>query len=297
LSPKKVAHLLLRCTVSGQHPKLLEGPLQFFKPKPRRLFKKKSKPTQELSQQWHTRSCQPCPPATKTQQRPQQQHQFHKCPRTRPLPNSKQKQRKKPKRPSRRRQQRFRQRRQQQSKVATHQYNDFLQSQIQQEWQRYHHKLQQAEETVRQKLVQAYGFAADPDKTPNHNASIYLAQTPTWYYFNRPHNFAFHDLTTTIKPPPNLRTLLGNSLKFIPTPRYTTTQTQLHTSTLSRLSRDLDIKMYFVGDAIDTDDFDSKLYTRSHWTPPPWGISLELQARVQTFSRQLHASFQKKRGK
>jgi hypothetical protein len=55
--------------------------------------------------------------------------------------------------------------------------------------------------------------------------------------------------------------------------------------------------MYFAGDTIDTDDFDSKLYTRSNWTPPPWGISLELQSRVQTLCHQLQATFQKKKGK
>ena len=46
---------------------------------------------------------------------------------------------------------------------------------------------------------------------------------PLFYYYNCPTNCKFHDLTKFLKPPPNLRSLLGLGLKFIPTPFRTPT--------------------------------------------------------------------------
>ena len=121
---------------------------------------------------------------------------------------------------------------------------------------------------------------------------------PSWYYFNKPSNFAFHDLTTSIKPPPNLRTLLGNSLKFIPTKQYTHTAQYITNNTMDRLNHDLEIKMYYAGQSIDNDkDFDSSMYIKSDWTPPPWGISDDLSTRALNFGNKLKAIFKKKRGK
>jgi hypothetical protein len=120
---------------------------------------------------------------------------------------------------------------------------------------------------------------------------------PSWYYFNSPSNFAFHDLTTFIKPPPNLKSLLGNSLKFIPTKRFTHTAKYLSQNTLPRLDRDLAIKLYYAGETIENDNFDSSMYIRSAWTPPPWGISQDLTTRASNFGTKLKSIFNKRRGK
>ena len=53
------------------------------------------------------------------------------------------------------------------------------------------------------KLLLQFGFAADPTLSTRHNASITLAITPTWYYFSRPSNLAFHDFTKRHKPEKN----------------------------------------------------------------------------------------------
>lgn len=56
--------------------------------------------------------------------------------------------------------------------------------------------------------------------------------------------------------------------------------------------------MYFAGQTIDdNDDFDSKMYQKTRWTPPPWGLHKDLQARAHDFSLTLQTLFQKKRGK
>ena len=121
---------------------------------------------------------------------------------------------------------------------------------------------------------------------------------PAWSYFERPTNFAFHDLTTFIKPPPNLKSLLGNSLKYIPTQRFTNNFTKLSTESLTRLNRDLDIRMFFAGDKIeDNDDFDSAMHIKSDWTPPTYGINQELQERFKQFTLRMKPLFKKRKGK
>ena len=55
-------------------------------------------------------------------------------------------------------------------------------------------------EATTKKLISQFGFAAEPTLSTRHNASITLATTPTWYYFSRPSNLAFHDFTKRHKP-------------------------------------------------------------------------------------------------
>ena len=77
----------------------------------------------------------------------------------------------------------------------------------------------------------AYGFIAEPHKSGQHNAFLRLSLMPAWYYFDRPTNLAFHDLTTS-SAPNNLRSLLGLGLKFIPVPPYTPTRQKIKLSTI-----------------------------------------------------------------
>ena len=98
---------------------------------------------------------------------------------------------------------------------------------------------------------------------------------PTWYYFSRPTNLAFHDLTTSTKPPSNLKHLLGLSLKFCPTPRFTTSSAE---STLKRLKRSIYLKAFFAGtetEMLSKDDI--KMYVPSKWTPPEWEVPKEVK--------------------
>ena len=52
-----------------------------------------------------------------------------------------------------------------------------------------------AKEATAKKLIAQFGFAGDPTLPTRHNASITLAKMPTWYYFSRTSNMAFHDFT------------------------------------------------------------------------------------------------------
>ena len=64
-----------------------------------------------------------------------------------------------------------------------------------------------ATESTTKKLILQFGFAADPTLSTQHNASITLATTPTWYYFSRPSNLAFHDFMQKHKPEKSMVTI------------------------------------------------------------------------------------------
>ena len=121
------------------------------------------------------------------------------------------------------------------------------------------------------------------------NALNYLAKMPCWSYFNRPTNLAFHDLTTTKTPPSNLRSLLGLSLKFIPTRRFNVTWQTFQATTFQRLNRDFKIKA-FIGcpdpDQDTTDDYNPRLYVRSNFDPPEhkFPFPKALPRRIQLFT-------------
>ena len=70
---------------------------------------------------------------------------------------------------------------------------------------------------------------------------------PTWYYFSRPSNMAFHDFTKRHKPQKNLRSLLGLGLKFIPTPSLTNCWSRLKQSSYERLFRSVHLRFHFAG--------------------------------------------------
>ena len=119
---------------------------------------------------------------------------------------------------------------------------------------------------------------------------------PSWYYFVRPCNPSFHDLrenkNTTLSY--HLKSLLGLSLKFCPTPRYTHNKSTLQT-TLKRHQRDLWLKNYFYDNILD-ENYNRRLYYKSSWTPPDWKIHLELQRRYMEFETNYKSLFQRRHG-
>jgi hypothetical protein len=97
---------------------------------------------------------------------------------------------------------------------------------------------------------------------------------------------AFHDLTSLIAPPPNLRSLLGLGLKFIPTPYRTTTFSQLHRAGdgFSHLDRALRLRCFFVGTgATSNTDYNPKMRIPSNWDPPPGYYPKVLENRFLQF--------------
>jgi hypothetical protein len=96
-------------------------------------------------------------------------------------------------------------------------------------------------------LEEAFGFFADYRNTKRHNASIALATMPMWLYHSRPTRMASHDLTTRLKPPKNLRSLLGLNLKFVPNPGRNASWASIEKDILPRFDRDLRVKVFMAG--------------------------------------------------
>ena len=126
---------------------------------------------------------------------------------------------------------------------------------------------------------------------------------PAWYYFQHPTHYAFHDKTTRLKAPPHIKSLLGNSLKFIPNRKETNTWTQFKSSTWDRFNRDIKLKVWFGTDTPDDDDqYNPRMYIKSTWNPPfnvgPKGekhkFPPRIKDRLRRFEGALGKLFQKR---
>jgi hypothetical protein len=118
---------------------------------------------------------------------------------------------------------------------------------------------------------------------------------PSSDYWNRPTKLAFHDLTTTIAPPSNLRSLLGLGLKFIPTPFRTTRFSHLSQpgNGLAALERSLRIHCFFCATRKyeSTNEYNPKLQFPSSWNPPEKLFPTILKNRLFQFSLHLRRLF------
>ena len=112
-----------------------------------------------------------------------------------------------------------------------------------------------------------------------------------------PSNMAFHDLTPDKSAPHNCKQLFGLGSKFIPTPTRTTGKKDL-SKTFDRFDRDFRLRVYFAGkdrdDSDDENDYKSKLYVKSEWTPSDKMIPSWVLTRVNRFFRKLEKIFRSK---
>jgi hypothetical protein len=116
-----------------------------------------------------------------------------------------------------------------------------------------------------------------------------------WRYLNRPTNLAFHDLTTKKKPPANLRSLLGLSLKFIPNPSTNVPWSNYAAETLPRFHRDFQVKAFMAKPPVNANDdppedsqYNPRLYVRTNWTPPSiFPFPKEATRRINYFNANL----------
>ena len=104
---------------------------------------------------------------------------------------------------------------------------------------------------------------------------------PSWFYFIRASNLAFHDLTTELKPPKNLRSLLGLGLKFCPIPH----RNNFNPENLTRFERDINLRTFFAGKIMEQKEaYEPKMYIKSDWKPPDWEIPHTVNRRTRNFS-------------
>jgi hypothetical protein len=147
----------------------------------------------------------------------------------------------------------------------------------------------QAEEIARS-TSRYFGFCADPAKSSLHNAALVLAKRPVWFYLQTPRNAACHNLCTRLKPPPNLRALLGLGLSFCPRPTKTS---GIRAHVTDRIRRDAHLKAFFAHTKERT-DYNLKLYISSEWEAPEALIPDMLKTRLENFFVNTKSTFQKR---
>jgi hypothetical protein len=120
-----------------------------------------------------------------------------------------------------------------------------------------------------------YGLNISITASPYRNAVKNLGNIPTWAYFTKITNLAFHNLVTknyhhTI--PKCLKLLLGLGLNFcIQRPKLNI----LSALDLDRFKRDLLLRVFFAGQQSFKNTIPSKLYIKSDWYPPLKDIPLD----------------------
>jgi hypothetical protein len=77
----------------------------------------------------------------------------------------------------------------------------------------------------------------------------------------------FHDLTTRLKPPKNLRSLLGLNLKFVLNPGRKASWATIEKDILPQFDRDLQVKVFMAG-ATEGETYNPKMFETSDWNPP-----------------------------
>ncbi len=92
-----------------------------------------------------------------------------------------------------------------------------------------------------------------------------MGDTSPGCYFLKAINTAVHDLTKGELMPPTATSLLGLSLKFIPTPCYAPLAMDI-APFLDRIERDVGLKTFFAGH--DQGEEIPMLRTKSSWHPP-----------------------------
>ena len=133
-------------------------------------------------------------------------------------------------------------------------------------------------------MRESYGFLPDEQQSAKQNALIILTTMEKFFYFCRPTNLAFHNLTISKVAPKTLQSLLGIRVKFCPTPLRPTLNIY---KSIERFERDLHIISIFAGSEDLIPLSNPKIYIISKWKPPAWDISLALKRRLRTFCKAL----------
>jgi hypothetical protein len=125
-----------------------------------------------------------------------------------------------------------------------------------------------------------YGLNISITASSYKNAIKNLGNTPTWAYFTKLTNLAFHNLISqdyqhTI--PKFLKLLLGLGLNYcIQRPKLNT----LSNLDLDRFKRDLLLRVFFTGQQAYKNTIPTKLYIKSTWYPTLKDIPHDCQKRI-----------------
>ena len=109
-------------------------------------------------------------------------------------------------------------------------------------------------------MREIYGFLPDERKLAKKNELVVLTTTEQWFYFFRPTNLAFHNLTIGKVAPRALQSLLGLGVNFCPTPLCPTI---IIDKSMQKFERDFHIRSVFAGSEELIPLANPKIYVRS----------------------------------
>jgi hypothetical protein len=92
----------------------------------------------------------------------------------------------------------------------------------------------------------------------------------------------FHDLTTRLNPPKNLRSLLDLNLKFVPNPRTNVAWRTYSEEVFPRFDRDLKVKIVMQNHDED-ESYNPNLYVKSDWIPHNCMLPRCIPGRLKAF--------------
>jgi hypothetical protein len=110
---------------------------------------------------------------------------------------------------------------------------------------------------------------------------------PKTQFFVRCTNASVHNLCTVIQPPPNVSSILGLGLKFVPKPRCTNHNIR---SNCDRFKTDTEMQSFLSGRSTIPD-----LYIRTGAKAPAHLINRSLQRRIDCFNQELQKRFTKRK--
>lgn len=120
---------------------------------------------------------------------------------------------------------------------------------------------------------------------------IQLALMPSWLYYSRPSNIAYHNMCSSGPPPPSCtRSLLGLGLNFCLRSTYSSSPLD---PDFQRFCKDIYTRMILAGNSTPLPA--NALFIRSDWEPNIDDIPMELRARVSAFVNEAKKLFHKRR--
>jgi hypothetical protein len=132
-----------------------------------------------------------------------------------------------------------------------------------------------------------FGFLPNLALSNHKNALTVMGDMSPRCYFLKVVKSAFHDLTKAKLLPPAAASLLGLSLKFIPTPCHSPSLSDVAPS-LNQLKQDIGLKTFFAG---HHDDGETQvLCAKSSWRPPlpPQCINARITSFLQKMRKCVH---------
>ena len=168
---------------------------------------------------------------------------------------------------------------------------EFYQRKCKEEKKTYQERVRQIVREIERDTLSRYGFIPDLGLSTFKNVYNIIVNMPCSYYFSRPNNLAFHDLTKIKSVPLVAREILGLSTKFISTKPFTSSATDLEKSQ-DNFRRDAHLKVFFADSPIENDP--PKLYVKSKWRPPLDEIPQEVDTIICNFFREINRMFKRK---